>query len=173
MAFILIYKTNNNKINKKTKMRNNFNNLFRDLFNEDLFWSNATMHPLFSKLNNNVPAHRDYSQNLPSTNIYEDEWSFKYELATPGFTKKELNIELEGDVLTVWGELSTKNKKETTGEYVTKEFHSTKFQRSFQLPTNVVCDEIHAKVENGVTTLYLPKVTPTKTRKTNRKIEIV
>ena len=51
MAFILIYKTNNNKINKKTKMRNNFNNLFRDLFNEDLFWSNATMHPLFNNCN--------------------------------------------------------------------------------------------------------------------------
>ena len=154
-------------------MRNNFNNLFREFFNtDDLFWSNATMHPLFNKFNNTVPTSRDYSHNLPSTNVYEDEWSFRYELATPGFTKKDLNIELDSDVLTVWGEKTCKNKKET-GEYVSKEFHATKFQRSFHLPTNVVCDEIHAKVENGVTTLYLPKVTPTKTKKENRKIEIV
>ena len=154
-------------------MRNNFNNLFRDFLNEDFFWSNATVHPLFNRLNNNVPvsSNRDYTQNLPSTNIYEDEWSFRYELATPGFTKKELHVELEGDVLTVWGENLNKKKKET-GEYVSKEYHSTKFQRSFQLPSNVVCDEIHAKVENGVTTLFLPKVTPTKSTKTNRKIDV-
>ena len=128
-------------------MKNNFNNLFRDLFSEDLFWSNATMHPLFNKLNNNVPTTMDYSQNLPSTNVYEDEWSFRYELATPGFTKKDLTIDLESDILTIWGEKTCKNKKET-GEYV-------------------------SKGENGVTTLYLPKVTPTKTKKENRKIEIV
>ena len=152
-------------------MRNNFNNLFRDFFNEDLFWSNTTLNPLLNKINNNLQTTRDYSQNLPSTNVYEDEWSFRYELSTPGFIKKELKIELDGDVLTVWGERSGKNKKDN-GEYVSKEYHSTKFQRSFQLPTNVVCDEIHAKVENGVTILFLPKVTPTKIKKENRKIEI-
>ena len=46
-------------------MRNNFNNLFRDFFNEDLFWSNTTLNPLLNKINNNLQTTRDYSQNLP------------------------------------------------------------------------------------------------------------
>jgi HSP20 family protein len=154
-------------------MRNNFNEFLKDFFSEDLFWSNSTHNPFLRGTTNNLPvSRREYSQNLPSTNVYEDEWSFRYELATPGFTKKELTVELENNVLTVSGIKKGNNKKETTGEYISKEYHSTKFYRSFPLPENVVVDEIHAKVENGVTTLYLPKVTPTTTRKENRKIEI-
>ena len=46
---------------------------------------------------------------------------------------------------------------------------------TYWYPEGQKSSEAHYKdgVENGVTTLYLPKVTPTKTRKSNRKIEIV
>jgi HSP20 family protein len=92
-------------------------------------------------------------------------------LATPGFTKNDLKIELENNMVTVYGEKKLTNKKEK-GEYISKEYHSTKFYRSFTLPENVVVDEIHAKVENGITTLFLPKVTPTKSKNLSKTIEI-
>tara|TARA_Y100000401_G_scaffold26985_1_gene19298 strand:- start:1700 stop:2161 length:462 start_codon:yes stop_codon:yes gene_type:complete len=152
-------------------MKNNFNDFLRDFLNEDFFWSNSTTYPFVRGLNNKVPVtKRDYSQNLPTTNVFEDEWSYKYELATPGFTKKELSVELENNMLTVKGERVIEHKD--NGEYISKEFHSSKFYRTFPLPENVVADEIHAKVENGITTLFLPKLTPTKNKKENRKIEI-
>ena len=151
----------------------NFNNFLRDLMNDDLFWTtSSTLSPnLWSKMTNlRNNEEKNYSQNAPSTNIYEDEWSYRYELSTPGFTKKDLKIELSDNLLLVSGE-KTVNSKEK-GEYISREYYSNKFYRSFNLPENVVCDEIHAKVENGVTTLFLPKVTPTKKNKTNRTIEI-
>ena len=35
------------------------------------------------KRNNNGLTKREYSENTPSTNVYEDEWSYRYELSTP------------------------------------------------------------------------------------------
>ena len=152
-------------------MRNNFNEFLKDFLNEDFFWSNSTHNPFLKGITNNVPVNRrEYSQNLPTTNVFEDEWSYKYELATPGFTKKDLTVELENNMLAVKGERVVEHKD--NGEYISKEYHSTKFYRSFPLPENVVSDEIHAKVTNGITTLFLPKLTPTKNKKENRKIEI-
>lgn len=152
-------------------MRNNFNEFLKDFLNEDFFWSNSTHNPFVRGLTTKVPVNnREYSQNLPTTNVFEDEWSYKYELATPGFTKKHLTIELENSMLSVKGERVVEHKD--NGEYISKEYHSSKFYRSFPLPENIAADEIHAKVENGITTLFLPKLTPTKNKKENRKIEI-
>ena len=150
----------------------NFNELLREFLNEDLFWtSNTTLgNPKSWVLNRTNNTEKNYSQNAPSTNVYEDEWSYRYELSTPGFTKKDLKVDLEDNQLTISGEKTNTSKDK--GEYVSREYYSTKFFRSFTLPENVVYDEIHAKVENGITTLFLPKVTPTKKSKTNRTIEI-
>jgi len=140
----------------------------------DSFWGGTTLYPFLSKLNNN-PEHltknNRYSNNFPATNVFEDEWSYRFELATPGFTKKDLRIELENGVVTVWGEKKIDNKKQK-GEYLSKEYHSSKFYRTFTLPENVVCDEIHGKVDNGITTLFLPKEKPTASKSVSKTIEI-
>ena len=147
-----------------------FNNFLREFMNDD-FFDGINSRISLPKRNNNGLTKREYSENTPSTNVYEDEWSYRYELSTPGFTKKDLTITLENSLLEVKGERTVENKKDK-GEYVSKEYHSTKFFRSFNLPENVVLDEVHAKVENGITILYLPKVTPTKSKKVSRNIEI-
>ena len=156
-------------------MKSNFNNLLKEFLSED-FLPNFHYDP-FENLNrklcgNLLPTDkREYSQNLPATNVYEDEWSYRFELATPGFTKNDLKIELENNMVTVYGEKKLANKKEK-GDYISKEYHSTKFYRSFTLPENVVSDEIHAKSENGITILFLPKVSPTKSKNLSKTIEI-
>ena len=146
------------------------NDFLREFINDDFFGGFNSRISL-PKRNNNGLTKREYSENTPSTNVYEDEWSYRYELSTPGFTKKDLTITLENSLLEVKGERTVENKKDK-GEYVSKEYHSSKFFRSFNLPENVVLDEVHAKVENGITILYLPKVAPTKNKKVSRSIEI-
>jgi len=146
-----------------------FNDFLKQFINDDFFGRYELNLPRLGK-NDNLPT-REYSQNVPTTNVYEDEWSFRYEISTPGFTKSDLSIDLEDNVLSVKGERKVENKKDN-GEYISKEYHSNKFFRSFTLPENVVYDEIHAKVKNGITTLYMPKLAPTKTKSTNRKIDI-
>ena len=156
-------------------MRRDLNNLLKEFLNED-FLTNFHYDPFlslqrFTNKNNNETNTHDYSQNLPATNVFEDEWSYRFELATPGFTKKDLKIELDSNILNIKGERKVENKK-GVGEYISKEYHSTKFYRSFTLPENVVADEIHAKSQNGITTLFLPKVTPTKSKNLCKSIEI-
>ena len=124
-----------------------------------------------SKIIKNKMDNKEYSYNLPVTNIYEDGWSFRYELLTPGFTKKELTISLENGNLIVKGERKIDDKKDE-GTYISKEYHSTKFNRSFTLPNNVVCEEIHAKVENGITTIFFPKEKKSNPKTHTRKITI-
>ena len=148
----------------------NLNDLIREFMNEDVFGGSLTEFR-FPKVKYNNIKRREYSENTPSTNVYEDEWSYRYELSTPGFTKKDLTITLNDSTLEIKGERKLENKKEK-GEYISKEYHTTKFFRSFNLPENVVLDEVHAKVENGITILYLPKVTKTKVKKGTRTIEI-
>ena len=148
----------------------NLNDLIREFMNEDVFGGSLTEFR-FPKVNYPNLNRREYSENTPATNVYEDEWSYRYELSTPGFTKKDLSITLNDSTLEIKGERKVENKKEK-GEYISKEYHTTKFFRSFNLPENVVLDEVHAKVENGITILYLPKVTKTKVKKGTRTIEI-
>lgn len=148
----------------------NLNNFFREFINDDLFSKSFTEFRL-PKIEFDNSYNTDYSDNTPSTNVYEDQWSYRYELSTPGFSKKELTVKIEKNILEVKGERKSENKKDK-GEYITKEYHTTKFFRSFNLPENVVLDEIHAKVENGITTLFLPKEKPTKNKSISRNVEI-
>tara|TARA_B100001175_G_C19386496_1_gene579215 strand:- start:457 stop:915 length:459 start_codon:yes stop_codon:yes gene_type:complete len=147
----------------------NLNDFIKEFMNDDFFGRSYEIS--IPKIRTNNLKTKDYSDNTPSTNVYEDEWSYRYELSTPGFTKKDLTIKMEENILEVKGERKIEDKK-NKGEYISKEYHTSKFFRSFNLPENVVLDEVHAKVENGITILFLPKVAPTKKKSGSRTIDI-
>lgn len=112
------------------------------------------------------------SENLPSTNVVETKGDYQYELATPGFDKRDITVKLEGNVLTIKGEKIIEDKK-SDKDYLSKEFHFQKFSRTFDVPDNVVLDEIYAKVESGITTLFLPKEKLGKKESVKRTIDII
>lgn len=147
------------------KIRRNdpFFNMFEDFFATPVNYGRT----LRNETNNN----RNISENLPSTNIVETKGDYQYELLTPGFDRENIKIELDDTLLTIRGERLIENNIER--DYITKEFYSQKFSRTFTVPEGIVLDEIYAKVENGITTLFLPKEKLGKTKKVNRNIEIV
>ena len=147
------------------KIRKNdpFFNMFEDFFATPVNYGRT----LRNETNNN----RNISENLPSTNIVETKGDYQYELLTPGFDRENIKIELDDTLLTIRGERLIENNIER--DYITKEFYSQKFSRTFTVPEGIVLDEIYAKVENGITTLFLPKEKLGKTKKVNRNIEIV
>lgn len=99
---------------------------------------------------------RQMQTKQPPVNILEDENEFVLELSVPGFSKEEINIELENDLFTI-------SSKEKVGEslngqkYSRREFFMTSFKRSFTLPDTVNQEEIAAKFENGILRITLPK----------------
>ena len=150
-------------------MRRNFLTVFKDLENflNDDFLNDFNI-TLRNDLDKNI---KKYTSNLPLTNIYEDKWFFKYEIFTPGFLKKDINIEVKDGSIEVTGVLN-KEDKDKKGECISKEFNLNKFYRNFGLPENVLLDEIYAKFENGITTIFIPKEKPTKTKGYSRKIKV-
>jgi HSP20 family protein len=147
------------------KIRKNdpFFNMFEDFFATPINYGRT--------LRNETINNRNISENLPSTNIVETKGDYQYELLTPGFDRENIKIELDDNVLTIRGERLIENNIER--DYLTKEFYSQKFSRTFTVPEGIVLDEIYAKVENGITTLFLPKEKLGKTEKVNRNIEII
>jgi HSP20 family protein len=93
----------------------------------------------------------------PAANVREDDKSYAIELALPGFTKDEISISFEDEVLTITA--GHQPKEEVKGpKYTWNEFgYKSKYERSFQLPETVNADSISASFENGILLVTLPK----------------
>jgi HSP20 family protein len=93
----------------------------------------------------------------PSANVREDEKNYMLELALPGFSKEEITIKFEDEVLTITAGRQPK-EDEKGPKYTWNEFgYKSKYERSFQLPETVNADEISAAFENGILLVTLPK----------------
>jgi HSP20 family protein len=99
---------------------------------------------------------QSFNHNVPAVNIKETDSSFGIELAAPGKTKEDFNIEIDHNVLTISSEEKAE-KEETQGKYTRKEFNYSSFRRAFTLPETVNTDSINATYENGVLYVALPK----------------
>jgi HSP20 family protein len=126
--------------------------LFDDFFTKDLLnWG----------LSNNSST----NTTIPLVNIKETNDNFEVEMAAPGMNKEDFKVELDGNVLTIISENKDENEVKEGDRYTRREFSYQSFQRSFQLPKEVVdADKIEAKYENGVLRLLVPKKEEAKPR---------
>ncbi|MEQ7799261.1 Hsp20/alpha crystallin family protein [Pedobacter sp. ASV1-7] len=114
-----------------------FNNVFDSLFSE--------------ALNKNLTVNK-----IPGVNILETEADYKIELAAPGLTKEDFQINLKKDTLSVWAEKKT-TEVEAEKDYTRKEFDYYSFARSFVLPESVDGDKITAEYTNGILNITIGK----------------
>ena len=95
---------------------------------------------------------------LPAVNVMENDNEFLIEVAAPGLKKEDFKLNFENGKLIISSERKNENV-EKDGETVTRrEFSYQSFQRSFNVPENVVnSDKIAAKYNNGILHVALPK----------------
>ena len=100
-----------------------------------------------------------------SSDIKELADGYQIEMELPGFAKEEVKAQLKDGYLTITAEHSAENKGENNEEgqkkeavkYIRRERYYGKCQRSFFVGKNVTEEDINAKFENGILTMYVPK----------------
>lgn len=109
---------------------------------------------------------------LPAVNIHEDGEGYHVELAAPGMNKKDFNVELENQTLTIsYGKKEETEDKDREGNYTKREFNYTSFRRSFMLPNSIEQDKIKGEYKEGILHLHIPKKEEAR-KKPARMIEI-
>ncbi len=93
---------------------------------------------------------------LPRVNIIEDDKHIKLEVQAPGFSKEQLKLNLDKEVLTISAEREQETRDESQ-RFTRREFSSHAFSRSFRLPELIDTDGIRADHVDGVLTVLLPK----------------
>lgn len=133
------------------KSNPSFNSILNDILNDDFF----------------KPVTQAAQGFRPPVNIKETEAAFQMELAVPGLSKKEVLIDIDGDLLTVsydkvekTAESKPEAKEEKVAEekYTRHEFSAKSFKRTFTIPENIDSEKIVATMKNGILNVTLPKV---------------
>ena len=100
-----------------------------------------------------------HAANLMKTDIKELDNGYELEIDLPGFKKDEVKAELNNGYLTVSAAKGLDEDKEDkkTGKYIRRERYAGSMSRSFYVGENMKEEDIHAKYENGILTLDVPK----------------
>lgn len=101
--------------------------------------------------------------------VFEDEKRVVVRLEVPGMDKKDLDIEIQGDVLVVCGEKRFE-RESSGGRYRVLQCAYGNFRRLVPLSTPVLTDKAKATYKNGVLRIELPKATAGKPRKLSVKV---
>jgi len=92
----------------------------------------------------------------PSLDVREDDKSYQVAIEIPGIEKKDIDISVKDNVLTIKGEKKQENSENKDG-YTWVERSYGSFHRSIRVPENTIGDAISASLENGVLQVTLPK----------------
>lgn len=102
----------------------------------------------------------------PPCDLMESDDNYQLCIDLPGLHARDVNVEVIGNTVNVWGERKTERKMEKGGT----QYHERRlgaFERRLQLPENVNADKIQAHFESGVLTVTLPKAGHSQKKKIN------
>jgi len=147
----------------KSKTSPSLSSMMEDFWRPDRFFSRSFPEAFF-----NAPFFsREF---LPAVNVRETRHHYELEFAVPGFKKDDFKVETENGVLTISAEREDK-KNDDKENYTRQEFSYASFTRTFNLPDDVIEDNIIANYHNGVLTLELKKSAKQLTAKKEIKVD--
>jgi len=86
---------------------------------------------------------------FPAVNIVKNGKLYEMQLAVPGFSKEEIEITVQDEILTIRGDKRQSRKEEDT-EFIIEEFDIDAFERRFRLAPRIAREKISARYENGI-----------------------
>lgn len=106
--------------------------------------------------------------NPPRIDLQDAEGELRLHADLPGVQPSDLDVRVDGDVLTIRGERKSENERNEQNFHVMERSHG-RFQRSIQLPFAPNPDEVQASVREGVLEVRIPKRAP---QERSRRIEV-
>jgi HSP20 family protein len=97
----------------------------------------------------------------PLSRLSEDKDNYYLAVDLPGVKKEEIKINIEDNVLKIYGE--RKDKKEDHRQHYSEIFYGS-FTFSFNLPSAVESSKVRANYEDGVLNITIPKSAESKTK---------
>ena len=129
------------------------------IFGENLFdddWMNFPFNDEFWGKKN--PLYGKHAQNMMKTDIRETDGSYELDVDLPGFKKDEIQVQLKDGYLTISAAKGLdKDEEDKKGNYIRRERYAGSTSRSFYVGNGVKNEDVHAKFENGVLRLSVPK----------------
>jgi HSP20 family protein len=111
-----------------------------------------------------------YGIRAPTADIVDEGNEFVLTAELPGVRKKDIMLEVQPDSVRVRAQAQTaQEKKEKT--WVRRERSDVAYDRYIELPEEVSPEQSSAKFEDGVLTIHIPKVEPSKRRV--HRVEVV
>lgn len=110
-------------------------------------------------------------ESMPAANVIKKGNVFELQLLVPGYSKEEIEIVVEDDILKVRGEKNKSGQTQESEEFILEEFDFDSFERCFKLSPKITHDKITAKYENGILTLAFEDI-PVEEKKTHTKIAV-
>jgi HSP20 family protein len=106
----------------------------------------------------------------PAVDLYETENEVVAEVSIPGMDPKQVNVEIENNVLHIKSDEQEVREQKDKG-YYKKEVRRGMFARSIALPVEVDADKVTAHSEKGILRISMPKSEKAKPRKVNIEIK--
>ena len=133
--------------------------LMPSIFGENLFdddWMDFPFDDDFFGRKN--PLYGKHAKNMMKTDVRETDNGYELDIDLPGFKKDEISAQLKDGYLTISAAKGLdKDEKEKDGKYIRRERYAGTMSRSFYVGEGVEQDDIHAKYENGILKLSIPK----------------
>ncbi|HYF09838.1 MAG TPA: Hsp20/alpha crystallin family protein [Acetobacteraceae bacterium] len=92
----------------------------------------------------------------PSIDVHETPKGLEITAELPGCSEKDIQLNLEGDLITIAGEKAGERREEREGMRLSERSYGS-FRRSFRLPFVPEQDKVTATFDKGVLTIELPR----------------
>lgn len=99
---------------------------------------------------------RKLTERMPKANLVEKEDHYELTLDMPGFKKEEIDVIVDGDMISIVANHEENNEEEKNGKRVLHERSSSSMSRSFSFP-GIMKEDVNAKLNDGVLELIIKK----------------
>lgn len=104
--------------------------------------------------------------------MFEEGEEVIVQLKAPGFDDKSVEVSIEGNTLTITGNIEqTQEDEDKKRKYYRKEIRTQSFTRSVSLPAKVDPEKVDASFKNGLLTVRMAKAEEAKPRKIQVQIK--